>query len=131
MKKTLLLNAALSRAIAQLGHGDMIVVADAGLPVPEGRYCIDLALSPGIPGFMQVLHAVSSEMQIERAFVASEMHQRCPALRQSLDAKLAGLPIEELTHESLKELTGRAAAIVRTGEFTAYANIVLVAGVVF
>ncbi len=131
MKKTLLLNAALSHAVARLGHGDMIVVADAGLPVPEGRLCIDLALSPGIPGFMQVLRAVLSEMQVERAIVASEMPRRCPALRESLGAELPGVPIEELSHESLKALTARAAVIVRTGEFTPFANVVLVAGVVF
>ena len=131
MKKTFLLNAALSHAIARLGHGDMIVIADAGLPVPEGRPCIDLALSPGIPGCLQVLRAMTSEMQIERVVVASEMHARCPAMREGLDAELPGLPIEEVNHAALKVLTSRAAAIVRTGEFTPYSNIVLVAGTVF
>ena len=131
MKKTLLLNAALSHAIARLGHGDMIVVADAGLPVPEGRPCIDLALSPGIPGCLQVLRAISSEMQIERAVVASDMHARCPAMREGFGAELPGVPIEEVSHAALETLTSRAAAIVRTGEFTPYSNIVLIAGVVF
>jgi D-ribose pyranase len=131
MKKTPLLNAALSQAIARLGHGDMIVIADAGLPVPEGRLCIDLALSPGVPGFMQVLRAVCGEMQIERALIAQEMQQKSAALRDSMTAELSGVDIGELSHESLKALTCRAAAIVRTGEFTPYANVVLVAGVVF
>jgi D-ribose pyranase len=131
MKKTPLLNAALSHAIARLGHGDMIVIADAGLPVPEGRLCIDLALSPGVPGFLQVLRAVCGEMQIEHALIAHEMQQKSATLRGSLAAEMPGVEIGELSHESLKVLTGRAAAIVRSGEFTPYANVVLVAGVVF
>ena len=35
MKKTPLLNIALSRLVASLGHGDIVVIADAGLPVPK------------------------------------------------------------------------------------------------
>ena len=38
---------------------------------------------------------------------------------------------EEIAHEELKALTRHARVVVRTGEFTPYANIVLVAGVVF
>ena len=36
MKKTPLLNVALSRVIAGMGHGDILVIGDAGLPVPPG-----------------------------------------------------------------------------------------------
>lgn len=36
MKKTTLLNIALSRTIAGMGHGDILVIGDAGLPVPPG-----------------------------------------------------------------------------------------------
>ena len=49
MKKTPLLNAELSAAIARLGHGDIIVIGDAGMPVPAGTPCIDLALTAGVP----------------------------------------------------------------------------------
>jgi len=37
MKKAQLLNSALSHAIARLGHGDMIVIADAACRSPKGR----------------------------------------------------------------------------------------------
>ena len=59
-----------------------------------------------------MLRAVRSEMQIERALVAQEMQQSCVALRQGLAAELPGVKIGELSHESLKVLTCRAAAIV-------------------
>jgi D-ribose pyranase len=49
MKKTPLLNIQLSRLIASLGHGDVVVIADASLPVPKGVELIDLALTQGVP----------------------------------------------------------------------------------
>ena len=72
MKKTKLLNAALSHLVAQLGHNDMIVVGDAGLPVPPGVPCIDLAVMRGLPRIDLVLEALESEMQVERMVLATE-----------------------------------------------------------
>ena len=61
MKKTHLLHAELSQLIAAMGHGDAIVIADAGLPVPAGTRCIDLAVTRGVPSFEQVLDAVERD----------------------------------------------------------------------
>jgi D-ribose pyranase len=47
-----------------------------------------------------------------------------------LDA-LGDIPIEVVSHESFKARTSDAKAVVRTGEFTPYANVILIAGVVF
>ncbi len=65
MKKTLLLNSALSRIVAEAGHGDLICVADAGLPIPAGPERIDLSVSPGLPSTLQLLNALSSELCVE------------------------------------------------------------------
>jgi len=131
MKKTLLLHSALSHAIARLGHGDMLVIADAGLPVPDGTPCIDLAVTRGVPALAQVLAAVLSEMQVERIVVARELRVRSAAMYEQIVAALPAVSAQEIAHEELKVLTRHARAVVRTGEFTPYANVVLVAGVVF
>ncbi|EGH29504.1 D-ribose pyranase, partial [Pseudomonas syringae pv. japonica str. M301072] len=73
MKKTPLLNIALSRVIASLGHGDILMIVDAGMPVPAGVELIDLALTRGVPDFISVLDVVLSEMQVESHVLASEM----------------------------------------------------------
>ena len=131
MKRTALLHAELSRAIAALGHGDMIVIGDAGLPVPDGPLRIDLALTPGIPRVADVLRIVLTEMQVERAVVAQEaldMHDgKLPAW---CEGQLAVAP-EAISHADFKRLSAQAKAVVRTGECTPYANIVLIAGVTF
>lgn len=131
MKKTGLLHAELSHLIATLGHGDAVVIADAGLPVPAGTRCIDLALSRGVPSFAQVLAAVLGEMQVERALCATELADRNPATEALLAQQLQGVPLDRLSHEDFKARTARARAIVRTGECTPYANVLLCAGVVF
>lgn len=131
MKKTTLLNAELSHLIATLGHGDMVVIGDAGLPVPSGVRCIDLALMAGIPSAGQVLQAVLSEMQVERAVIAAEAvtasRGHLPPWCQALD----GTPVEPVPHADFKALTRQAKAVIRSGEFTPYANTILYAGVVF
>lgn len=128
MKKTPLLHSDLSRVIASLGHGDLVVIGDAGLPIPDGPERIDLAVTRGVPAFDDVLGAVLAEMQVERVMVAHEsfVDGRVPAW-----AERAGAPVERLSHDELKRLSARARAVVRTGECTPYCNIVLASGVVF
>jgi D-ribose pyranase len=86
MKKTPLLNVALSRLIASLGHGDMVVIGDAGLPVPPGVELIDLALTHGVPDFVSTLNVVLSEMQVESHALAKEIFDKQPTALNTLDA---------------------------------------------
>jgi D-ribose pyranase len=138
MKRGGILNPELSRVVASLGHGDAVVVADAGLPIPAGVERIDLAFAPGQPGFLEVLEALLGEMEVERAVLAAELTAAAPpAFSQALLRRLEALPkvkargVELVPHEELKRLCRGARAVVRTGEFTPYANVILHSGVVF
>ncbi|QJQ01313.1 D-ribose pyranase [Herbaspirillum rubrisubalbicans] len=130
MKKTALLNAAISQVIATMGHGDTLVIGDVGLPAPAGVPVIDLAVTRGVPEFMTVLQTVLTELQVEFHVVADELQTVSPALSASIDA--LQLPQKRsLPHQDFKQATGRAKAYIRTGECTPYANIILGSGVVF
>lgn len=139
MKKATLLNAPVSRAISLLGHGDSLCVADAGLPIPQNVERIDLAVRAGLPPFLDTLSAITCEMYVERAVIAAELRQRQPEFHARLSdtvdrlARQQGnaIALEEVTHEDLKGLTRDCRAVVRTGECTPYANIILYAGVTF
>ena len=131
MKKTGILNKDLSEVVASLGHKDTLVIADAGLPIPAETRRIDLALTEGIPSFLDTLRIVLTEMQVERAIVAEEMLEASPNVYQALKELLGDVSIETVTHLIFKEKTRSARAVVRTGEFTPYANVILVSGVVF
>lgn len=131
MKKIGILNQPISALIAGLGHGDIIVICDAGLPIPTGVLRIDLALTAGIPTFAQTVDAVQREMQVERLVIAEELQGHSPQVFDFLQHSFPGLPVEQIPHSQFKELTRQAVAIIRTGEFTPYANVILIAGVIF
>jgi D-ribose pyranase len=131
MKKTALLNSALSETIATLGHGDQLVIGDAGLPIPSGPRRIDLALTEGIPHFLDTLRVVLTEMQVQSIVVASETVERSPAIWEDIRLLLPEVPVETIAHNKFKHRTRDAVAMIRTGEFTPFANIILVAGVTF
>jgi D-ribose pyranase len=131
VKKTGILNQPISSVVASLGHTDTLVIADAGLPVPPETQRIDLALTEGIPTFLDTLRIVLTEMQVERATVAEEMLDASPKVYEAIKEMLGDVPIETVTHTIFKEQTRSARAVIRTGEFTPYANVILAAGVVF
>lgn len=131
MKKTTLLQSDLSYIIATLGHLDTLVIADAGLPIPAETVRIDLALTQGVPGALQTLKVVLDEMQVERVILAEEAQARNPGFLRAVQELLPGVPAEFVAHTEFKTRTASARAVVRTGEFAPYANVILVAGVVF
>lgn len=139
MKKTTILNAPLSHLIATMGHTDGLTICDAGLPIPAEQTCIDLALTQGIPDFLSTLQAVTSELFVEKMVLASEIKQINPQTEQKILAiieKLAaaqGKPIalEYVPHSEFKALSNQAKGVVRTGECSPYANVILYSGVPF
>ena len=134
MKKTPLLNIQLSRLIASLGHGDVVVIADASLPVPKGVELIDLALTQGVPDLATTLRIVLSEMQVESHILANELFLHPCAALTAIEAHTElGLVGSRrlLAHDAFKALCLSAKAIVRTGECHPYCNIALIAGVTF
>ncbi|WP_448103127.1 D-ribose pyranase [Luteibacter jiangsuensis] len=132
MRRSGLLHAELNRVVAAMGHTDTLVIGDVGLPVPPGVPCIDLAVVPGTPSFGSVFEAVYAELAVERATVAREIHERNPAM-VALAARLRGdgIGVDEVSHDDLKALCAHAVAVVRTGETSPYANVILHAGVTF
>lgn len=131
MKKSGILNADLIRVIATMGHTNRLVIADSGLPIPNGVQRIDLALATGIPSFLQTLEAVLAELQVEGAVVAEEMRHRSPQLYEATRRLLGGIRLEHVPHESFKALLPEVRAVVRTGDQTPYANVILQSGVTF
>lgn len=131
MKKTGIINADIAAQVAHLGHLDTLAVADAGLPIPTGPQRIDLVVQPNQPRFLDLIPVLLSEMVVQEAIVAAEMLTVSPALYADLAAALGDIPIRAVPHVEFKALTAHCRAVVRTGEFTPYANVILVAGVAF
>ena len=129
MKKAGVINAELAASLARLRHTDTFCISDSGLPVPANVPCIDLALTYGIPSFEEVLRVVLAEVVVEKGWIASEIASANADCEQLLDRLLPQL--KRIPHEELKQLVGKVAFVVRTGEARPYANVVLRAGVAF
>lgn len=119
----------LAALVAGMGHGDTIVVADAGLPVPAGVEVVQLAVARGVPAFLPVLEAVAAELVVEEATIADELTDA--GILAGLRDRLAGIPVKTTSHDNLKLACRQARAVVRTGEATPFANVILHAGVSF
>ncbi|WP_129266515.1 D-ribose pyranase [Streptomyces sp. M3] len=128
MKKSGILNRHLAGAVAELGHGDGVLICDVGMPIPPGPRVVDLAFRAGVPSFAEVLEGLLDELVVEGATAAEEIREANPEAARIL----AGLPgLAHVPHEQLKELTASARLVVRTGEARPYANVLLRCGVFF
>ena len=129
MKKTKMINSELSYAISQMGHTDSLTIGDCGLPIPSETRRIDLALTHNVRTFIQTLDVVLEELCVEEAIIASEIKEKNPEVDEAIKNRVPNL--QEVSHEEFKVLTKNSKAVVRTGECSPYANIILKSGVVF
>lgn len=133
MKKNKLLNSSVSSVVSKMGHTDMLVIADCGLPIPDKVERIDLALTFGKPSFLETLEIVLEELEVEEVIIAKEIRfssQKSIDLYNKILEKFSN-KIIEVSHEEFKKITEKSKAIIRTGEIIPYANIILKSGVVF
>jgi len=131
MKRHGILNSEIAAVLARLGHTDTICIADCGLPIPAGVLRIDLALRPGLPSFLDVLDAVAADMEIEAVTLAQEIRDCNPSLQAEILSRFPNTELAYLPHENFKAETQACRAVIRTGEVTPYANILLRSGVPF
>jgi len=143
MKTRGVLHNELAKAIATMGHGDMLVVTDRGFPFPrhEMTTCIDVSVGKVV----DVVKVVLEELEIERVIIAEETEQVSPHIYKAfqdilVEIRNKGNPIEQevIPHRDFKHLVLNGALegkelkiMVKTGEFTPFANIILVSGVDF
>lgn len=131
MRKNGILNPKIQSAIASIGHTEYLVIGDCGLPMPKEAEILDITLVKGIPTFMQVLEAVKDELVVESYIYASEAEEANPEFVKRIMEILPDLERKKVSHEEFKQLTKKAKTIIRTGEDSPYANIILVGGVDF
>lgn len=131
MKKTQVINSDISRVISQMGHFDTLSIGDAGMPVPRETEKIDLAVSNGIPSFLQVLDNVLTELEVQRVYLAEEIKTQNPAQLEAIKERFQKTEIVFIPHAEMKQDLHKSHAFIRTGEMTPYSNIILESGVTF
>jgi D-ribose pyranase len=125
-----ILNLGLNQALAAMGHGDLMIVCDAGFPIPAQVSRVDLALVADIPDLETVLTAINADFIAEKVGYANEMAQNNPRLKEKVDRIFSESELVTFPHqEILTSLAANAKYIVRTGAFDPWGNIVLYSGV--
>jgi len=118
MKKHAILNAELNHALASMGHGDMLIVCDAGFPIPRSAWRIDLAVCRDLPEIAPVLRAIMEDFCVEKIAYGQEVCDYNSGLHEDLKTIFSGVPHEHIPHAMImEELVHKAKVVVRTGAF--------------
>lgn len=130
MKAKGILNKNLMTAITDMGHEQIIIIGDVGVPIVRSEQRIDLAIAEDLPTLEQVLRLVMDEMIYERVIVAEEQKMYNPKHFAAVEALSKRCKVETMPHADLfAEYIGKAKYIVRTGGFEPWGNVVLQAGI--
>ena len=130
MNRSRLLNAELSHAIASMGHGDLMIVCDAGFPIPPSAWRIDLSIVPDVPDLETVLTPVAEHFIAEKVGYADNLAVNNAPLLKKLKRLFPDAEHAPIKHETiLSEMAAKAKVIVRTGAFDPWGNILLYSGV--
>lgn len=126
------LNPNMARVLTSTGHTDTLVVTDAGLPIPQEIERVDFALKPFTPKFLEVLDEVLDALIVEKIILAEEIKTISPEMNGEILKRFSDdIEIEYIPHVEFKRQTSNCRAALRSGEFTPYANVILVAGVAY
>lgn len=127
MLKTGILNPQLNSLLARVRHTNTLVIADRGFPFWPGIETVDLALVDGVPTVLQALTAIRANFVIGQVHMAEQfLAANTPEVREAFARALEGIPLCYEDHEgAFKPRVPRAIGLIRTGDTTQYANMIL------
>lgn len=128
MRPGRILHPGLAKALAECGHTDIVLVTDAGFPIPKGANRIDLGYYEGKADVLDILRMLRNEMFVEEVSFAPEVRTHHPALYRELQEIYtgSGAVFKACTHEDLiEQVAPKAKVIIRSGSLNAWANIAL------
>ena len=129
MKEVGLINRNLAKVVAEQGHQDLLMVVDAGFAIPLGIETIDISLSENNPMVVDVLAELRKFHSVEKMILAKQTKEINPTLFNNITTIWGNnIEIEVVDHSELKQISKTVKAVIRTGDFTAYGNVILVSG---
>lgn len=125
-----MINRGISKLLCEQGHGGMIMIVDAGFAIPRGIEVIDISLGENKPMVLEVAAELRKYFSVEKLVIALETKNRNPGFFSAITSAFGdGLEIEIVEHKMLQEICQRqVTGVIRTGDFTAYGNVILVSG---
>ena len=129
MKEIGIVNRHIAAAISEQGHGDLLLVTDAGFAIPKHVEVIDISLAKNVPMVMDLLEELNKFFSVEKMYMSKETEEISPSHFKKVSAAFGeNVEVETLPHAEMKKLSREVKAAIRTGDFTAYGNVILVSG---
>jgi D-ribose pyranase len=129
MKETGCLNHDITNVISMMGHMDELIVCDAGFPIPLGVCTVDVSLAKDKPTVLELLEELTKHFSVEKLVMANETKNVSPTRFNAIVGLFAkDMPVETIPHTQFKLRSTKVKAVIRTGDFTAYSNVLLVSG---
>lgn len=130
MKKGKILNKRLNEVIADMGHGDILILGDAGFPIPCEEKRVDLAITQEMPSVIEILELLYGDFIYERVIVAEEQKKFNPLHFNKVSELSVRCKVETVPHtDIIGTYRDQAKYFVRTGGLEPWGNIVLVSGI--
>lgn len=126
MLKTGILNPHLLSLLARVRHTNTIVISDRGFPFWPQIETVDISLVDNLPTVLDVLRAVRPNFVVGKAWMAQEfLRENSPGTRKKFIGALKGVSLKFEPHVEFKKRVPLAIGLIRTGDTTQYANMIL------
>jgi D-ribose pyranase len=127
MIKAGLLNPHILSLLARVRHTNAVVIADRGFPFWPMIETVDLSLVDDVPTVLQVVQALRQNHQFGEAYMAEEFaRENDSEVQAQFKAALDGIPLTQEPHDQFKKRVPGCIGLIRTGDSTQYANMILV-----
>jgi len=129
MRETGFLNREISDVLSIMGHQDELIVCDAGFPIPAGVRTVDICLAKDKPTVLELLEELIKHFSVEKLILAEETRNVSPTkFKNIVELFPKDTPVETIPHTQFKQRSAKVKAVIRTGDFTAYSNVLLISG---
>ena len=126
MLKTGILNPQINSLLSRVRHTNTLVISDRGFPFWPMIETVDISLVDNVPTVLEVLLALRPNFQVGKAWMAQEfLKQNSAKIRSAFVEALGGIELTHELHVEFKKRVPHAIGLIRTGDTTQYANIIL------
>lgn len=121
-----ILNPAINSLLSRVRHTNTLVIADRGFPYWPQIETVDISLVDDIPRVIEVLAAIRNNFRLGRVFAAEEfLASNTDFAANALEDALIDIPLLFEPHIEFKKRVPSAIGLIRTGDTTQYANLIL------
>lgn len=128
-----ILNPAVNDLLSRIRHTNTLVIADWAFPYWNEIEVVDLSLTKGIPLITDLLGLLKENFKVGRIWQAEEFLATNPKeIIANYDAQFNNfrglnpeVEVTRLAHYDFKKLVPKSIGLIRTGDPTAYGNVIL------